>query len=344
MRDGTPEVIVAIIHDVTDERLEQEAAAADREREARARLALKAGRLVPWEVDAASGRIVADEQLMDMFGLDGDLPASVDAFVARIHPDDRESTLREFGKAALPGGSYHARFRVVHPLRGTRWLVGTAEGIVGADGGVRIVGYNGDVTQEVADEQERALIADELMHRTKNLLATVRSIATLSGQGAKDVQEFLSTFDGRIMAIARSFGQLRGGNWRVVAIDALARDCLSHLGDAHVRITGPEAWISAEASQRLGLVLHELATNALKYGALSVPEGEVELSWSLGPDGGIALEWMERGGPPVAAKGQGFGTKLIARLTGPKGSYCLSPQGVRWTDVLEVQCRPANGD
>ncbi len=336
-QNGALQAIIALVHDVTEEKLELEAAAAVREREVRARLALRAGGLVPWEVDPASGRIKADEQLMELFGIEGTVPDTAQAFVDRVHPDDRDSTLHALQKAEVAGGSYHARFRVVHPTKGIRWLVGIAEGVLAADGRVRIIGYNGDVTAEVEAEQDRALVANELVHRTKNVLAMVRSLAHMTGQTTCDIGSFLVEFDERLVAIARSFSQLQRGDWRGVDLGVLAAECLAHVGGDRIRLDGGSARIPAQTSHRLALVLHELATNALKHGALSTPAGHVDLRWAMHEDRSVLIEWLEHDGPPVQQRSTGFGSKLITRLTTSRGRYEVSPLGVRWRDIIETE-------
>ena len=168
-----------------------------------------------------------------------------------------------------------------------------------------------------AEAQQKVLI-DELNHRVKNTLATVQSLARQTAKHADDLAGFSATFEARLVALARAHDLLTQRNWMGVPLDSLVHDIVAPYagGEERLRIEGPAVDLSARAALCLTMVLNELATNAAKYGALSKPTGTLTISWRADPDrgDGLALEWIERGGPPVAKPSRrGFGARLIER-------------------------------
>jgi two-component sensor histidine kinase len=184
-----------------------------------------------------------------------------------------------------------------------------------------------------AAEVQRDLLVRELHHRVKNLLATAQSLATLSARSAREPRDFAQQFGARLRALARTHTMLLeepGGELRLAA---LVREVVApyRMGLGRITMDGPEVKLPAEAAVPLGMVLHELATNAAKYGALRVPEGRLAIAWTLSAEGRLALDWQESGGPPVMAPPdrEGFGSQLLRRaLTGLPGGG------------LEVEWRP----
>lgn len=183
-----------------------------------------------------------------------------------------------------------------------------------------------DVTERRRAERRQATMMAELDHRVKNNLAAVLSLAEQSARGAASVEAFVSTLIGRIRAMARMHSALAGGRWEGAALRQLVRQSLEAYmlhgdgdGDREGRIVarGPEVWIPARAVSPLAMALHELATNAAKYGALGAPGGRVDIAWTVedradasGPR--LSLLWTESGGPRVAGPVKaGFGTQLI---------------------------------
>src|SRR5262249_43518644 len=163
--------------------------------------------------------------------------------------------------------------------------------------------------QKRAAESEQILIR-ELQHRTNNLLAVIQGIAqkTLSGAGSLD--EAKKTFEGRLLALAGSYRQLTNTNWSGVSLSEIVRLTLEPFA-ARTDVDGPDLLLSAKNAQSFSLALHELATNALKHGALSCAGGNVNIAWSIASNGGgpvLKFRWRERGGPPRLWQSQrGFG-------------------------------------
>jgi PAS domain S-box-containing protein len=186
----------------------------------------------------------------------------------------------------------------------------------------RFVGASGilrDITRRKRAEVREKMLTAELDHRVKNILAQVAAIANSTGEGSRSVDEFRRSLDGRIQSLAAAHMLLAQSNWHGVGIDALVRSQLApYASDTNITIRGTGVILAVAETQVLTSVLHELATNAAKYGALSIPGGQVSVSWDRKPNGQAAtliLEWRETGGPPVASRVQsGYGTDLIRDL------------------------------
>ncbi|WP_232479090.1 sensor histidine kinase, partial [Roseomonas rosulenta] len=209
-----------------------------------------------------------------------------------------------------PGAVQHLRHWLAscHPVK-------DADGIVT---GVSAVLQ--DVTERVRAERSRELLVTELNHRVKNTLSTVQSIAAQSLRRAGgDSTGFGRDFVGRLQALTRSHDLLAEGGWEPVDLARVVQAALGPwLGSGRaIRIAGSgRIQVEAPQAQALVLALHELATNAVRHGALSRPGGEVDATWSLGEDGIARFEWRESGGPPVSAPGaerRGFGVRLLER-------------------------------
>ena len=193
------------------------------------------------------------------------------------------------------------------------------------DGGIAI--SLRDITERRQAERRQRLLVNELNHRVKNALATVQAIAAQSLRGLDVPQEAMDRFMARLMALARATDILVAEDWLGADLDAIASQVASpyaprdeDLGDGEVgqfRVGGPEAHLGPKAATAMALALHELATNAAKYGALSTPEGRVSLTWGLEGEGEarrLHMTWRESGGPAVAPPEKtGFGTRLIEK-------------------------------
>jgi two-component sensor histidine kinase len=173
--------------------------------------------------------------------------------------------------------------------------------------------------RERAEEHQKVLIA-ELDHRIKNVLARVTIVAEQTREGSSSMDQFVKTLDGRIKSMAAAHSLLSQTCWKGVGLTDLVRDQLApYLRGANVNISGPNVMLNAAATQSMAMTLHELATNAAKYGALSTPTGQVIVSWERLVSNGMAakltLEWREADGPIVGApRRSGFGTSLIREL------------------------------
>jgi two-component sensor histidine kinase/CheY-like chemotaxis protein len=184
-----------------------------------------------------------------------------------------------------------------------------------------------------ARDQERATLLAELDHRVKNVLAAVQSLAAQSARRAVSLDGFLKAFSGRLKAMASAQELLTATRWRGAELHHLASAELGGLAPGQTRWEGPELFLNPRAANAMSLALHELAINAAKYGALSTPQGQVEVRWRRIGDG-FELEWTERGGPAIGVPSRrGFGGLLIEEVTGRElgGSAQIEfrPGGVR---------------
>lgn len=188
------------------------------------------------------------------------------------------------------------------------------------------------------EQHQRQLIA-ELDHRVKNVLAQVDGVITATNQGSRSISDFIRSLRGRVQSTAAAHTLLSESRWRGVGLDDVVRTELApYTTSTNVRIDGADVMLSPAETQALGRVLHELATNAAKYGALSTPGGQVSVSWHCEPNGragNLTLEWRELGGPAVVSKFQSsYGTSLIRELIphqlggnvdlvfAPDGAFC----------------------
>ncbi len=170
-------------------------------------------------------------------------------------------------------------------------------------------------------EQRQALLVRELHHRVKNTLATVQALVGATGRSTDSFDDFYRSFSSRITSLARTHNLLTEDYWQTAQLRDIALNELRPFAESRrprFMLLGPPIELSADLAVPVGMALHELTTNAIRYGALSVPEGYVEVRWSLADAGGVRklhLEWAERGGPPVAEpQHQGFGSTLLQRV------------------------------
>jgi PAS domain S-box-containing protein len=167
-----------------------------------------------------------------------------------------------------------------------------------------------DITQQVELRNRLELLRREVDHRAKNILQVVQALLRLTR--ADSLEGYMTALEGRIRTLAAAQTQLAENRWRGAELGRLLRDALGAFGDAErLAIAGPELFISADAAQALAITIHELATNASKYGALSVPQGRVEIGWDFEGDA-VSLTWSERGGPPIVEPSvHGYGMRVI---------------------------------
>lgn len=210
-----------------------------------------------------------------------------------------------------------------------------------------------DISERKSGEELLRTVMHELSHRSKNLLSVIQAMAQQTARLSPSVDAFLDRFIGRVQGLAASQDLLVNQNWTGVSLDELVNQQLQPFGgrDAgRIDVDGPPLYVAPDAAQTLGLALHELATNASKYGALSVSGGSVAVQWNIEPESGVPrfrISWRERGGPSVETPARsGFGRMLIERLTADKldATVLLSfdRKGVVWT--LDAAARDVLAD
>lgn len=188
------------------------------------------------------------------------------------------------------------------------------------------------IQAQQAAEREAEIMAREMRHRVSNIMQLVLSIAQLTWRNTKEPERFMPLFEGRLSALSQSHRISSGSAGAPPDLHALLRVLLSPYGPERFRFSGPSVQLHEAITPRIGLIIHELATNAAKYGALSVPEGIVSVEWKMLPQL-VEIHWTESNGPSVTQpERQGFGSKLIpAALSGGMGEVetVFAPEGVR---------------
>ncbi|QFU16172.1 sensor histidine kinase [Microvirga thermotolerans] len=291
--------------------------------EEQARLALEAGRMGTWWYNHATGLGGLSAQAAGLLGLPAEKRSiTVSEFRSLVHPDDSERVLDRMRAAVTTDGSYEDEYRIRTPGGETRWL--SAKGRVFFDPQNRPVTFVGvfhDITDRKRAESQQKLLLGELNHRVKNTLATVQSIASQTLRTSPDLSNFKDAFEGRLMALSKTHDLLTRSSWREARLRDIVDQELApyrRSGDERVSILGPPVTLSPRYAINFGLVLHELVTNAVKYGALSSPSGRIEIRWSVskGETGRslLRMHWQELDGPPARPpRRQGFGSRLIRR-------------------------------
>jgi PAS domain S-box-containing protein len=312
--------------------------------EERRSLALAAGQMGSWEWDPVNGRFVWDDGQYRIFGVDpATFELSVDNVRALIHPEDWKHLQNAIKPAAPNTPSFQSEFRVCRPNGELRWCIGTAVASVDAtDNVVRISGVTVDITDRKEAEERQALLAREVDHRARNALALVQSIVRLTR--ADNIKSYITAVDGRIGALARAHTLLAQSRWQGADLARLVNEELAPFrtdGPERITIAGPDVSLEPRTAQTIALALHELATNAAKYGALSVQSGQVAVNWDLQPHG-LLLGWTESGGPPTQPPAApGFGIRLISasieRQLAGEAVFHWRAEGLHCT--LRVPCR-----
>lgn len=284
-----------------------------RQSEERRSLALSAGDMGSWELDVASGVFQWDDGLFRIFGVEpGAFEPTRERIRDMVHPDDRDRcTLTD-----VTSGDemrYQREFRVIRPIGEVRWCFGAVAVTRDERGGLRrLNGVTVDITERKRAEERQVLLAREVDHRAKNTLAVVLSVLRLTR--AKTTPEFISTVEGRIHALAATHNLLSATRWEGADLCKIVDEEMAPYHASHRRrvvTEGPAVVLLPATAQAVALAVHELATNAAKYGALSTDAGTLQLAWSIGP-GAVTLTWSETGGPATTEpKALGFGLTIV---------------------------------
>ena len=274
-----------------------------------------------WRYTLADNICVYDENAQRLYGLTGArFVHDQEGVKSKFHPDDLERMWSRVTKALDPRGDgrYDVEYRVKQPDGSWRWL--SAWGLVEFEGEgadkrpVGIAGASRDLSElKRAEELQRRLL-NELNHRVKNTLATIQALTAQTLRGARDLPSAREALDRRIRAMAKAHDLLMSRAWAGANLTDIVMRALDAFNPSQVKMTGSSMEVSPRHALALSLALHELATNATKYGALSCDEGRVSVQWGA-QEGMLNLHWEERGGPPVAPPTQkGFGSKLLEEV------------------------------
>jgi PAS domain S-box-containing protein len=319
--------------------------------EERRNLALAAGKMGSWDWDLASGDCMWDEGQCRIFGVDPkSFKVTPERFKALLGPEDWERLKQAWAEGAPCKHSYETEFRVRRPNGEIRWCFGTAAATVDDSNRiVRLSGVTTDITDRKHAEERQAFLTREVDHRARNVLAVVQSILRLTN--ANTMQAYVAAVEGRILALSRAHTLLSESRWEGADVGRLLGEELDPYRNRDtdvVSIVGPEALLDSRRAQTVALAVHELATNAAKYGALSTRSGKVRLSWDLGADS-FVIDWLEMGGPEVLApSSQGYGMKVIRasfEQLGGRAIFDWRPEGLRCTLSLPhgERLKPTNG-
>jgi len=290
--------------------------------EARLRVAMDTARMGEVLFDLTAGTLVHSTGFAALYHQPADRQMTLADVLGATHPEDR-AALREALAQVDDGRAAHleVEHRILWPNGTIHWLSGRiGMGSAGAGDVPVVTGVFLDISERKWVEEQQKLLLDELNHRVKNTLSTVLSIAVHSRSGAKTLEEFDPLFEGRITALAGAHDLLTQASWESASLTDVVGQTLRPFGPmkgetARVHYGGPLVRLSPNAAVTLNMAFHELATNAAKFGALSVAEGRLDVDWTIDracDPPVVDLTWRERDGPPVTPpRSRGFGTKLV---------------------------------
>ncbi len=264
-----------------------------------------------------------------------------------MHPEDADAYVAEFVACVRERRPFHAEVRVNRgDGGGWRWLESWATPRFDESGRyLGQIGTSADVTERKRAEQLQQLLLHELEHRVKNSFALIQAIANQSLRGDRPIEELRATFIGRLHALASANALLTRENWEKASLLQLVSNVLTSSGALEGRFTaeGPEVVLQPQQATSIALALHELCTNAVKYGALASENGRVDVHWTLRETDPkhLTLVWSEHDGPAVSPpSAAGFGTVLLKQALGSEPEARVSmdfrPEGLRCTIDADV--------
>ncbi|MDR0181565.1 PAS domain-containing protein [Lysobacter arvi] len=328
------------------------------ESEERLRSAIEVGRLATWDWNLTTGEVAWSDEHYRIEGyFPGEVVPSYEAWISRVHPDDRDAAEAAVRQAMLTGGEYAREVRFLHPDGSVHWANARGRFFYDAAGRpVRMVGSMIDTTLRREFEDAQRVLVAELQHRTRNLIAVVRSISDRTLRESADMTQFATVFSERLGSLARVQGllsRLKEGQ-RVTFDELLRMELAAHLDPndgSRFALSGPDGvTLRSSSVQPLALAIHELITNALKYGALRDPAGCLRIRWNVVDEDGrpwLHVDWRETGVlHPIAGDvppGGGAGRELIERALpyqfGARTTYELTDTGVHCTIAMPISRR-----
>jgi PAS domain S-box-containing protein len=326
--------------DVTERKLAEQALA---ERNIQLGLAAKAGLVGTYAYDADTEIMQISDGYAVIHGFpEGTTEITRRECLAGVHPDDI-GRVEQFRSEAfrLRRREYNVEYRIVRPGGEQRWVETRCFISFSGEGDRhRVVGVSIDITEHKrVMEQQRTLLA-ELDHRVKNVLATVQAVTAHTMDASNSMDHFVAALDGRIRSMGSTHEILSHRRWLGIPLAELVhRELAPYATGSNTEICGPEVMLSAEAGQTMGMVLHELVTNAAKHGALSAPTGRVSIRWHFSLTGGgandrLVITWRETGGPLVVSPNKSsYGMHVVRELIpyelGGTVDYVLGPDGAQ---------------
>ncbi len=310
---------VGSLQDITEEMRREDAHAQQADR---LRLAIEAGQMAVWEVDAETGIISGSRELNRLYRFPEDSNPTLAELQSCYAPGELERVQKEAGLVMSQGGKT-LNFTIKHawPDGVEKWFLVRAELCAKRDGtGERVIGVVGDITDSKNQEDRLAIVARELRHRLMNLISVVGAIASRSWPA--DHPEARRDFQNRLLAIGKATDLMfppEDAGSTVTLHNLLLEITAPYRSADHdpFHFEGPDLAVT-DRLRSLAMAFHELATNALKYGALSVPEGRISVSWTLAEGDDLVITWREASGPVVVVpSGHGLGTTLLTKLLFP---------------------------
>ncbi|WP_342068313.1 PAS domain-containing protein [Devosia lucknowensis] len=286
--------------------------------ETRIRFILNAARMGIWTLDLTSGRLISSPQCKVNFGRHPHAPFSYEDLKASIVEEDRLRWTQVIDEAIESGGEFSIEYRIRTPDGELRWV--EVRGQVNrdlTDTPSIMSGVSMEITERKEAEEHRKLLSRELNHRVKNMLATAQSVFVQSLRSAKSLDDAQQIAVGRIHSLATAQDLLTQEGWSSATLSDVVERSLAPFEGADFRIAGPRVLLGAKAVSTLSLTIHELATNSIKYGALSSEDGSVTITWDLlpGETETLRFHWSEMGGPPVLPpQRRGFGSRVIENI------------------------------
>lgn len=334
--DGTPICTIIEVRGIAEE-LARETAL--RESEQRFRNMADHAPVMMWVTDAAGYCTYLNRAWHEFTG-QTEAEAAGFGWLEATHPDDMAEAERVFLQANARREPFRLEYRLRRSDGVCRWAIDAAAPRFGPRG--EFLGYIGsviDIDDRKEAEVRQALLVQELHHRVKNNLATVQAMVNFTLKTSRSMEEFGRNVTHRIAALARSHSLLTDSGGRLSSLTRILLNELEPYNDGHrLHLDGPEILVADDVAMALAMATHELTTNATKYGALSVDEGVVTVSWTVVPGGDgtstLTIRWMERGGPPVAQPSRrGFGSVLLERILSHQlgGSVAVhyAPEGIQ---------------
>ena len=341
---GRVVMIGGIGQDVTEAKLARERV---EQSEERLQAAAEVGQLGLWDWDLRTDTIHWSDEHFRMEGYQpGEVTPSYEVWAARLHPDDRAATEGALRAAMAGHWAYVHEFRVVRPDGTVRWHAARGRFFYDEAGQpIRMIGAMLDTTERRDWEERQKILLAELQHRVRNILAVMRSIISRSYDAERTAEDYVQHLEGRISALARTQVQLTRHPGAGVDLEDMIRDELvaQATREAQFALDGPDVDLAPKAAEVLSLAIHELATNATKFGAFSCTAGHLDVRWGVerrGAERWLVLDWVESGVPVIdlTPRRQGFGSELIVRripyeLKG-EGTFRLQPGGL----VCRIAC------
>lgn len=285
------------------------------------RRALQAAGVALWSWNVDTDQFTMDSRAFEMWDVPQSGSVTFEDLSAHIHPADLDRVRAAFTATRAVVGEYEIDFRIIVAGR-VRWI--SARGL-GNDSGLHerhMFGVFLDVTGRKQAEEGHELLAGEMSHRVKNLLAIALALTQISSRSTSTVTEMAKELTGRLAALGRAHDLVRplpGGQGKAALLGDVISILLSPYDDmgafaGRIRVAVPRMGVGEVAATSIALAFHELATNSLKYGALSAEAGTLDISGTA-EDGMVTVLWTERGGPPVpqAERSPGYGSKLLDR-------------------------------